>query len=148
MRGLSWSFIPSRRLGASFLVQKGSALLCDDMGLVRPPQAIAAALESFITEARFRASLVICPSSVKKRQWGDQIEKFVDREHIDKELYAIIDGTADERKKQYKAAKDAFMVVINYDLLYNDIKEIKKLSSDMVVLDEAHYIKKPHSQAD
>ncbi len=139
IEGFKLELYPFQKVGASFLVQKGSALLCDDMGLGKTPQAIAAALELY-NRGEISSVLVICPSSVK-RQWGDQIEKFVDREHIDKELYAIIDGTADERKKQYKAAKDAFMVVINYDLLYNDIKEIKKLSSDMVVLDEAHYIK-------
>jgi superfamily II DNA or RNA helicase len=123
---------PFQRLGAAFLATVKDAVLADDMGLGKTAQAIAACALLKRDEGVKRV-LVICPASVKLN-WADEIARFSG------ETVTVIDGTADERRLQYKMT-DAFFVVINYELSYRDEELIYGLKPDVVILDEAQRIK-------
>jgi len=135
---------PFQKVGISFLVEKKNALLADDMGLGKTLEALFAALELY-NRGEIEKMLVVCPSSLKK-QWGNEAHKFLEEEHIDKDLVTVIDGTKSQRKKLYKKAKDSFITVLNYSLLYYDFDLIKGLKADLITLDEAHYIKSRSSK--
>jgi len=122
--------------GVAHLVLTGRALLADDMGLGKTVQAIAAALAL----RRYRGItrvLIICPASLKL-QWAREIERFAG------EAALVISGEAPARQEAYAriAGADApFFSVLNYELTYRDLAELKKLPLHLLILDEAQRIK-------
>jgi superfamily II DNA or RNA helicase len=122
---------PYQAVGTLFLAFTERALLADDMGLGKTPQALAASklLESWHGINRV---LVITPASVKQ-QWGREIERFTS------DSYVVIGGPKAKRQKQYEG--DAFFTVVNYELVLRDLEQIRALSADLVILDEAQRIK-------
>lgn len=124
--------------GANFLFQKKRAMLADEMGVGKSIQAIVAFL-LLLKERPSAKAVVFCPSSLK-RQWHAEIKKFTDLEGI------VIDGNAEERKKQYKEAikHDYQMIFLNYELLYYDYEDICRVVNDhcdVMILDEAQKVK-------
>jgi SWI/SNF-related matrix-associated actin-dependent regulator 1 of chromatin subfamily A len=129
-----------QKTGVKFLLSRNGCILADDMGLAKTWQAIVAALESNCMKI-----LVVCPSSVKIN-WQREINCFCDDT-------VIVSG------KKWKSSR---FTIINYDILKNfhTIKEPKKSEEevtvevktqlikgdfDLVIIDEAHYLKNPKS---
>jgi len=124
--------------GVTFLLKHKGCILADDMGLGKTYQAIVAALESGAEKI-----LIICPATLKIG-WQREIESFC------KECSSIIG-------KQWVADK---FTIINYDILKNYhtviekgtelneweiVRDIANEKFDLMILDEAHYIKNPNS---
>jgi len=115
------------------LVENKKFILADDMGLGKTTSTIIAAIES-----NSKKVLIICPATLKIN-WKREIENY-----SDKSVY-IAEG------KNFSS--DADYVIINYDIIKN-FHEIKKkddskiLNSnfDLVIVDEAHYIKNGSAQ--
>jgi SWI/SNF-related matrix-associated actin-dependent regulator 1 of chromatin subfamily A len=115
------------------LVENKKYILADDMGLGKTTSTIVAALESGAKKI-----LIICPASLKIN-WQREIENYTDRS-----VY-ISEG------KNYSQEHD--FVIINYDIIKN-FHDVKKKSDskilgtnfDLVVVDEAHYIKNGQAQ--
>ncbi len=123
--------------GIKFLLSRNGCILADDMGLGKSIQSIIAALESGAKKI-----LVVCPSSAKIN-WEREINTFCDET-------VIIDG------KKWNESK---FTIINYDILKNfhtlhDGKkpkegelevvlnrELAKANYDLLIVDEAHYLK-------
>lgn len=123
--------------GIKFLLSRSGCILSDDMGLGKTIQSIIAALESGANKI-----LIICPSSAKIN-WKREIEVFCDD-------VKIISGIRWEKAK---------FTIINFDILKNfhtigDCKkkndddpvidcsrEIVNSKFDLVIVDEAHYLK-------
>lgn len=123
--------------GVKFLLSRNGCILADDMGLGKSLQAIIAALESGAKKI-----LVVCPSSAKIN-WEREIHPF--NKHT-----TIIDG------KKWRESK---FTIINYDILKNfhtleeprrnketelEVvlkRELVKAQFDLVIIDEAHYLK-------
>ncbi len=108
-------------------------ILADDMGLGKTTSTIIAALESGAKKV-----LIICPASLKIN-WAREIENYTD-----KSIY-ICEG------KNFSSDED--FVIVNYDIIKNfhDIKEkensqILNANFDLVIIDEAHYIKNSQAQ--
>jgi SWI/SNF-related matrix-associated actin-dependent regulator 1 of chromatin subfamily A len=108
-------------------------ILADDMGLGKTTSTIIAALES-----RAKKVLIICPASLKIN-WSREIENYTD-----KSIY-ICEG------KNFSS--DHHFVIVNYDIIKNfhDIKDketsqIINSKFDLVIIDEAHYIKNSQAQ--
>ena len=108
-------------------------ILADDMGLGKTTSTIIAALESGAKKV-----LIICPASLKIN-WSREIENYTD-----KSIY-ICEG------KNFSSDHD--FVIVNYDIIKNfhDIKDketsqIINSKFDLVVIDEAHYIKNSQAQ--
>ena len=115
------------------LVENKKFILADDMGLGKTTSTIIAALESGSKKV-----LIICPATLKIN-WKREIENY-----SDKSVY-IAEG------KNFST--DADFVIINYDIIKNFHDTKKKGESqildsnfDLVVVDEAHYIKNATAQ--
>ena len=115
------------------LVENKKFILADDMGLGKTTSTIIAALESGAKKV-----LIICPATLKIN-WKREIENY-----SDKSVY-IAEG------KNFST--DADFVIINYDIIKNfhDTKkkgesQILDANFDLVVVDEAHYIKNATAQ--
>jgi SWI/SNF-related matrix-associated actin-dependent regulator 1 of chromatin subfamily A len=115
------------------LVENKKYILADDMGLGKTTSTIIAALET-----GSKKILIICPATLKIN-WKREIENYSDRP-----IY-ISEG------KNFSTEHD--FVIINYDIIKNfhDPKsktktEIQKANFDLVIVDEAHYIKNAQAQ--
>jgi SWI/SNF-related matrix-associated actin-dependent regulator of chromatin subfamily A-like protein 1 len=115
------------------LVENKKYILADDMGLGKTTSTIVAALESGAKKI-----LIICPASLKIN-WQREIENYTTRS-----IY-ISEG------KNFSQEHD--FVIINYDIIKNFHNVKKKSDSqilganfDLVVVDEAHYIKNGQAQ--
>ena len=115
------------------LVENKKFILADDMGLGKTTSTIIAALESGSKKV-----LIICPATLKIN-WKREIENY-----SDKSVY-IAEG------KNFNIESD--YVIINYDIIKNFHDPKKKTDSqilnsnfDLVIVDEAHYIKNASAQ--
>ena len=115
------------------LVENKKFILADDMGLGKTTSTIIAALDSGAKKV-----LIICPATLKIN-WKREIENY-----SDKSIY-ISEG------KNFNG--DADFVIINYDIIKNFHTTKKKENSqildsnfDLVIVDEAHYIKNATAQ--
>ena len=115
-------------------------LVAYDLGLGKTVLTIAA-LEKLMDERKItEPGLVICLSSLKY-QWAAQIKKFTNGSNP-----IVIDGTAEQRKKQYDRAfkwrsTGIDYVIMNYEQVVNDWTYVSKLPRGFIVLDEATAIK-------
>ena len=115
------------------LVENKKFILADDMGLGKTTSTIIAALESGSKKV-----LIICPATLKIN-WKREIENY-----SDKTIYIA-------ESKNFSTEAD--YVIINYDILKNFHDPKKKNESqvlasnfDLVIIDEAHYIKNVTAQ--
>jgi len=115
------------------LVENKKFILADDMGLGKTTSTIIAALESGSKKV-----LIICPATLKIN-WKREIENY-----SDKTIY-IAEG------KNFST--DADFVITNYDIIKNfhdpkkkDESQVLTANFDLVIVDEAHYIKNATAQ--
>ena len=101
----------------------GSALIADEMGLGKTVQALA-----WLRESKIRPVLIICPASLKY-QWKNEALKWLG------ESAEIIHG-----KENHKLHKK--IVIINYDVLHDWSDTLKDYGFEVMILDEAHLIKR------
>jgi SNF2 family DNA or RNA helicase len=119
------SYLPYQRGGVAYAASHPNTLFGDEMGLGKTIQAIGA----FNADPSARFALIVCPSSLKlnwKREW----EKW-DVKHSG---VCVV-----EPGKVSPFAGD--VVIINYDLLKKYRAELRKRDWDMLIVDEAHYLK-------
>ena len=115
------------------LVENKKYILADDMGLGKTTSTIIAALE-----CGAKKTLIICPATLKIN-WKREIENYSNKSVF------IAEG------KNFSTEHD--FVIINYDILKNfhdpkkkEDSEIIRANFDLVVVDEAHYIKNAQAQ--
>ena len=115
------------------LVENKKFILADDMGLGKTTSTIIAGLETGAKKI-----LIICPATLKIN-WKREIENYSDRSIF------ISEG------KQFSTEDD--FVIVNYDIIKNFHDPKKKDESlilmskfDLVIIDEAHYIKNAQAQ--
>ena len=115
------------------LVENKKFILADDMGLGKTTSTIIAALESGSKKV-----LIICPATLKIN-WKREIENY-----SDKTIY-IAEG------KNFSTEAD--FVITNYDIIKNfhdpkkkDESQVLTANFDLVIVDEAHYIKNATAQ--
>jgi SWI/SNF-related matrix-associated actin-dependent regulator 1 of chromatin subfamily A len=115
------------------LVENKKFILADDMGLGKTTSTIIAALES-----NSKKVLIICPATLKIN-WKREIENY-----SDKSIYIA-------ESKNFSTEAD--FVIINYDIIKNFHDPKKKNESqvlasnfDLVIIDEAHYIRNGTAQ--
>ncbi|MEM8614040.1 MAG: DEAD/DEAH box helicase, partial [Cyanobacteria bacterium P01_H01_bin.105] len=127
-RGVSW---------LSFLEQWGlGACLADDMGLGKTIQLIAFLLNLKQDDMLSRPVLLVCPTSVLSN-WQREVARF------GPELTTLI-YHGDKRPKGATFAKQAQrtnLIITSYTLVYRDLKELKRIDWQGLVLDEAQNIK-------
>lgn len=121
--GLKLNLFPYQRVGVEFIERAGGrAMIADSMGLGKTVQAIAYA------HLKNHKTLIVCPKSVVIN-WRREIEKFVGKKST-----IWTSSTKDGRiDSQYH--------IINYEAIQKRWPELRKLECDLLVCDEATYIK-------
>jgi SNF2 family DNA or RNA helicase len=126
------TLFPYQQAGVAFAVFKSGAIIADEMGLGKTIQAIATAVMKKKL-FNFRRTLIVCPASLKE-QWKQEIEKFSN------ETAVIVDGFPNQRAELYRNS-DAYFMIVNYETVLRDWREMNRMETDFIILDEAQKIK-------
>ena len=121
--------------GARYILEQKKVLLGDEMGLGKTIQAIAAMAHLYAENPGSRF-LIVCPASVLIN-WCREIVKFSDVSPY------LVHGA--RRKETFTAWKEkGGAAVTNYENMDWVAREINNcMHLDLLVIDEAHYIKNP-----
>lgn len=77
--------------------------------------------------------LIVCPTSLKY-QWKKEIERFTGCQSV------VIEGNHLRRKKMYDDS--TFYKIVSYNSICNDVKILRHMSTDFMIMDEAQRLKK------
>jgi len=128
--------------GAQFMIDRinhmGFCLNSDGVGSGKTFQALMAT-GYFLKKKEVSHILLICKKSIKN-QWAREIEKFTDWK-----LPVYVTGdTKKKRTHAYEAAMESkkCVLITNYHNFLNDYAEINATPWDLVILDEAHSVKR------
>ncbi|HET6403909.1 MAG TPA: DEAD/DEAH box helicase [Candidatus Thermoplasmatota archaeon] len=120
---------PYQRDGVRFLVARDlTAILADEMGLGKTVMTIAAVL------AKDARALVVGPANVLYN-WADEIERFADEVPL---VYHQQRWIGNQRSRFLLTTYDALRML--------DLSHPQVTSRDVLILDEAHYIRNPDTQ--
>jgi SNF2 family DNA or RNA helicase len=133
-------FYPHQVEGVRWLAKRSSFILADDMGLGKTLQAFVTAAVDFERGWANRV-LVVCPASLKGNWYDEAIEftNFVPH---------VLEGTPKKREdflKDLKARNDWHVLIVNYEQVGAHLAMLNSMRFEIVVYDEAHYIKNPKS---
>jgi SNF2 family DNA or RNA helicase len=132
-RGVSWlAFLERWGLGAC---------LADDMGLGKTIELIAFLLHLQETERLEKPTLLVCPTSVLGN-WEREVKRFAPT------LKTVVHhGDKRSQGKAFaKAVKDKHLIITSYALVHRDLKDLKSVKWQGVVLDEAQNVKNPEAK--
>lgn len=110
-------------------------ILGDEMGLGKTLQTI-----SFIISNKESKSIIIMPTSLIYN-WVSEFEKFAPTVRV-----AVINGIKEARDELISNMENYDVIITTYNLLKRDLECYKTMKFDYCILDEAQYIKNPHSQ--
>lgn len=129
-----------QEFGAKYIIHQGKVLLGDEMGLGKTVQAIAAMSHVAATSVNEKSFfLIVCPASVLIN-WCREVEKF------SKLKSHLIYGQFLECNVALWQSEGG-VAVTNYESMGKIIDDIdNKMHLDMLIIDEAHYIKNPDAQ--
>ena len=123
-----------QEFGAKYILHQKRVLLGDEMGLGKTIQAIATM--HHLHHEGHRYFLVICPASVLLN-WKREVNKLTDMQAY------ILHGESFGDYENWKS--DGGIAIINYEGLDKIILD-KDIPLDMVVVDEAHFVKNKEAQ--
>ena len=115
---------PYQNAGIAYGLRKKSILIGDQMGLGKTGQAIGV-----IDFSGAKNALIVCPASLKLN-WARELSMWLTRK--------LSVGVIKPGKTNWP---NTDIVVINYDLLKKYDEQVKAREWDVLVLDEAHYLK-------
>lgn len=122
-----------QRTTAEFLSAHRRAYCLSEAGTGKTSAVIWAA-DYLMNKGIIRRALVVCPLSIMQAAWqGDLFKTAMHR------TVGIAHGTAEKRKKML--AENTEFVVINYDGVDIVEKEILSGGFDLIIVDEANYVK-------
>ena len=116
--------LPYQRAGVAYILKTRRTMLCDEMGLGKSVQALAAAM----TESCYPI-VVVCPKTLKGN-WALEVEKFFPGTTVTE-----VSGNASG------PIEDAQVIVVNYDIVASRADDIIAMSPECLIVDEAHAIK-------
>ena len=128
---LNTQLYPYQKEGIRFAAKAGRAIIADEMGLGKTIQAIGTA-ELLLREGFVDNILIVCPTSLKY-QWKREIERFTHREVL------VIEGLHTRRLEQYKMPQP--YKIVSYNSVCNDLKVLRRMETDMVIMDEVQRLK-------
>lgn len=128
---LKVSLYPYQKEGIRFAFQAGKSIIADEMGLGKTIQAIGTA-ELMRKHKLICSVLIVCPTSLKY-QWKKEIEKFADSTAV------VIEGSHLQRKQLYES--DEFYKIVSYNSMSNDVKILRSLRTDFLIMDEVQRLK-------
>jgi SWI/SNF-related matrix-associated actin-dependent regulator 1 of chromatin subfamily A len=119
------SYLPYQKAGIAYAIKRSATLIGDEMGLGKTIQAIGV-----INATAPKTVLVVCPASLKIN-WKNEMTKWL---VADRDIQIVNGGG-----EQIPANPD--VIIINYDVLSKHKDAINARTWDLVIMDEAHYIK-------
>lgn len=129
---LKTTLFPYQQEGVAFAAFRDGAIIADEMGLGKTIQAIATAvMKKKLFD--FKRTLIICPASLKE-QWKQEIEKFSHEKAL------VVEGLPAQRAELYRES-DAYFIIANYETVLRDWREMNRMETDFIILDEAQKIK-------
>lgn len=123
-------FFPFQKTAIKFIHERESILLADEMGLGKTITVIGA----INLDESLKKILIVCPLSIKS-VWRKELNGWMVRK------LSIGEATAD-----YCPARGHDILIIHYDIVHKYSTVLRKIKWDLIVLDEAHYIKSRQSQ--
>ncbi len=117
-----------QKVGIKFMLTLENILNADDMGLGKTIQTIGV----INNNENIKKVLIVCPKIVKSN-WYNELKNWLVRDMS----ISIINGKGNNF--------DSDILIINYDLLQKHIEKLMEYKYDLLVLDEAHYIKNEKS---
>ena len=132
LEGLHCSLRGYQEWGVKYILHQENVLLGDEMGLGKTVQSLAAMIS--LWNSGSKRFLVICPASVIENWCREISEKSILKAY---NLHDNYFGNVERWKN------DGGVAVINYEKLNKIIMHHNSVKIDMVVVDEAHYIKNP-----
>lgn len=123
-------FFPFQKTAIKFIHERESVLLADEMGLGKTITVIGA----INLDESLKKILIVCPLSIKS-VWRKELNGWMVRK------LSIGEGTSD-----YCPARGYDILIIHYDIVHKFSDVLRKIQWDLIVLDEAHYIKSRQSQ--
>ena len=128
-----------QEFGAKYILHQSKVLLGDEMGLGKTIQAIAAMAHIQETTDGLCHFLVVCPASVLVN-WSKELSKF---SNID--AYILHGQTLDDAFDRWRDHGGA--AITNYESMGKIVDRIDNhMTLEMLVIDEAHYIKNPDAK--
>ena len=118
------AYLPYQLAGINYAQNRKATLIADEMGLGKTIQAIGL----INSDPAIRKVLVICPASLKLN-WQMEMRKWL----VGEQSVELANGL-------WPAAD---IVIINYDVLAKWRTAIDAVDWDLLVVDEAHYVKNP-----
>lgn len=134
--GLKCKLRNYQKLGVKFILKQKRVLLGDEMGLGKTIEAIASMVS--LRNSGLNHFVVVCPASVLVN-WQREIEK-----HSDLIPHIIHGGLMCKAIKSWK--ENGGVAIATYGSSGNIIRYAEEQNIDMLVVDEAHYIKNPNAQ--
>jgi len=116
--------------GARFILGRTGTLLADEMGLGKTVQVLLAVN----SDTSIGKVLVICPANVKLN-WVREAQRWLTRP------FEIIHLNGRKPERIPLPEGKGLFVVINYDIADAWLEALSPISWDLMVLDEAHYLK-------
>lgn len=126
-----------QKIGVWF-ISSWNKILADDMWLGKTLQSI-----SLILHKNYKQVLIVGPA-VTMYNWKWELLKYIN--WINEDDIVIVSWTAKKREKLINKCeeKNTFFMIYSYDSLKSDIETqpfLKSMLFDLIILDEAHYIK-------
>ncbi|XAS73396.1 DEAD/DEAH box helicase [Micrococcaceae bacterium Sec5.1] len=133
--GLAIGLFPYQQVGAEYLVAMADrgvgVLLADQMGLGKTAQAIAVLLD----QVHLGLSLVVCPASLL-RNWAREFDQFAPG------LRALV-HSGRERTGLATGFAGYDVIISSYETVAGDFSFFRDILWNIVVLDEAQYVRNP-----
>ena len=127
------SLYPYQADAVDKMVDRGQMLLGITMGGGKTVTTIAA-VEKLFDSGEADRCLVVVPAALKY-QWKREIERFTDAKAL------VIDGSPTVRERLWKTSISTKYIIANPESLMRDSAHLKKLSWQVIVVDEATIIK-------
>lgn len=124
------SYLPYQKAGVAYALGKPGVLIADEMGLGKTIQAIGIANA---TPGLSRV-LIVCPASLKLN-WAREWAK-----------WSVSGLTVGVVRKAGEGLPDAGVVIVNYEIVGKLRAAIDAVRWDLLIVDEAHYLKNPKAQ--
>ncbi|HEV8513597.1 MAG TPA: DEAD/DEAH box helicase [Cyclobacteriaceae bacterium] len=122
------AYLPYQRGGIAYGSSRPNTLIADEMGLGKTIQAIGICN----MDASIERVLIVCPASLKIN-WLREFKKW------DVKSLSVAIATSD----MFPMAN---VVIINYDILKKHDRYIHQTQYDILIVDEAHYLKNPKAK--
>ena len=119
-----------QKTAIKFIHERESVLLADEMGLGKTITVIGA----INLDESLKKILIVCPLSIKS-VWRKELNGWMVRK------LSIGEATAD-----YCPARRYDILILHYDIAHKYSEVLRIIKWDLIVLDEAHYIKSRQSQ--